>query len=139
STDLLDAVRHARALAPEWIVQVDELSEAPLAADDRLSAITLLTSANEAAIIAAYRAIKGLTSAIGEESAIETAAPDAQPAMRIAIMGASPAEADRALARLRNACSMFLGRPLELAACVERIGPTSAATLYRGAPTVELP
>lgn len=137
------AIDAAGGAAQDWIVQVDELNEPALAADDRLTGITLLTSANETAVIAAYRAIKGLASAHQESGAhLPTGMTDSDgdsPQLRVGIMGATPDEAQAAMARLRNACSVFLGKPLELAASVERVGPTSSASMYRGLLTMDLP
>lgn len=139
--DLGEALEQCRRLTGDWIIQVDELNEPTLAADDRLSAITLLTSANETAVIAAYRAIKGLASAQIESGAdLPAARGDTDhPSLRVGIMGASLADAQTAMARLRNACSVFLGKPLELAACVERVGPSGSASAYRGLLTLDLP
>ena len=137
------SIDRAREIAQDWIVQVDELNEPALAADDRLHAITLLTSANETAVIAAYRAIKGLASAQsegGDEQAHSGRGVDGEhPELRVGIMGASPAESQAAMARLRNACSVFLGKPLELAASVERVGPSGGVPLYRGMLSTDLP
>ncbi len=139
--ELGGAIEQCRRLTGDWIIQVDELNEPTLAADDRLSAITLLTSANETAVIAAYRAIKGLASAQIESGAdLPAARGDTDhPSLRVGIMGASLADAQTAMARLRNACSVFLGKPLELAACVERVGPSGSAGAYRGLLTLDLP
>lgn len=141
---LEEAIERAQAVTRDWIIQVDELSESALAADDRLDAITLLTSANETAVIAAYRAIKGLVSAEdqGEPASRPGFDPRAgesdSPAMRVAIMGAGEEEAGVALTRLRHACSVFLGRPLELAATVAKVSPARGVSLFRG-PAYDLP
>ncbi len=135
-------VELARAVTNDWIIQVDELSESALAADDRLSAITLLTSANETAVIAAYRAIKGLVSAGPPQPPVAGSSHASgeldSPALRVAVMGASEEEAQAALARLRRACSVFLGRPLELAASVAKVSAARGVNLFRG-PACELP
>lgn len=148
--DLETALGQVRRNVRDWIIQVDELTEPTLAADDRLSAITILTSANEAAVIAAYRAIKGLASAPHESTDSaghcgggplhsRESDDDEHPELRVGIMGATPAEAQAAMARLRNACSVFLGKPLELAASVERVAPAPSASVYRGPLSMNLP
>lgn len=121
-------LRRAVEASCTLIVQLEEVHQAAAAADPRISAATILAGTNEAAIVAAYRTIKGLTSlmaapATGEEHALD---------FRVALVSGDESSAAEALERLRRAVAVFLDRPLTLAASIGPIAPTGAQSIFRG-------
>ncbi|MFN0132863.1 MAG: hypothetical protein ACKVW3_10120 [Phycisphaerales bacterium] len=85
-------------------------------------AVTVLTGADEAAVVGSYRVLRDLV------------APDAAAPVRMAIMGATPEKAGEASSRLSRAAEAFLNRPITLAAIVQRIASGSPATIALDAP-----
>ena len=120
------ALTQAFSAASRVLVRVDEIDEPLVARGGHVGAVTLLCGADGAAVVSAYRAIKGLMTETG------TGCDHAPPEPRIAFMGAEPAQAQAAFARIERATRAFLGRAPALAAIVGRIAPAQSATLYRG-------
>ncbi|MDX2018301.1 MAG: hypothetical protein SFY95_11780 [Planctomycetota bacterium] len=123
-----DAVAQASAMGVrDWLVRVPEADEAALlslSASGLVGAMTILTGADDAAIVSAYRTLKGLVRASGRDDA----------PVRVAVMGASPARAHEARLKLADVCRQFLSRQLEVEACDQQIsGGGSTLTLFRGA------
>jgi hypothetical protein len=127
-TTLEAALRRAAAVARYWIIRVDEVSEASLAEASGLDTITVLTGADDAAVVACYRALKAL--------AFDTSAAQGEdenaPELAVAIMGATEREADDAERKLRQTSRAFLGRPDLAAARLPRMMPIQSSTLFRG-------
>ncbi|HYF15137.1 MAG TPA: hypothetical protein VD971_08720 [Phycisphaerales bacterium] len=118
------AVAHARTQTARFLVRVDEADEPDVLAWPGLSSVTLLTGADSPAVLASYQSLKEIgrrLEASGRESL----------AVRLAIMGASDADAARAEAKIARACREFLRRDLPAAVRVQRIGATISAALYR--------
>jgi len=123
-----DSVRDAR----ECIIAVDAVEELGLASRPGISSLTVLTSANEAAVVEAYRAIKAV------ESHLSTRDDEGDPvAIRVGVMGADAERAEQVRRKLSDATRAFVGRDVVLAAAAERIEPTPAANLWRGDTTIE--
>lgn len=114
------AAREAAAL----LVRTDETTEPRLAELAGLDTLTLLSGADEAATVASYRTIKNLTARM---DAVER-----QPAIRLAIMGASASQATEASARIERAASAFLNRNVRVTSCISKIGGGKSTLLYRG-------
>jgi hypothetical protein len=127
-TTLAAALRRAATLSRHWIIRVDEVSEASLAEASGLDTITVLTGADDAAVVACYRALKALafdtTAAQGED--------EKAPELAVAIMGATERDADDAERKLRQTSRAFLGRPDLVAARLPRMMPVQSTTLFRG-------
>jgi hypothetical protein len=124
---LADAISQASALGVrDWLVRGTETDEAgllSLAASGEVAALTILTGADDAAIVSAYRTLKALVRASGRDDA----------PVRVAVMGASPTRAHEARMKLADVCRQFLARPLEVEACGQQIsGGGSTLTLFRG-------
>ena len=121
------ALRLAGGLTDRWIVRVDETAEPGLAECGAVDEVTILTGADEAAVVASYRLVKSLAAswdkAFGE---------DGGPTLGLAIMGASGEQALAASEKLERAAEAFLNRAIRVTARVPKIGVSSAATLYRG-------
>jgi hypothetical protein len=123
-SSLDEALAAAGRLVRTWVVRVNDEFEAELAQSTGLNALTLLTGADEAAMVASYRTFKRLWPRDDTH--------EAGPTLRVAIFGADPAKAVEAETRLRRAASTFLSRDLESAVVIQRIAACSVATLYRG-------
>lgn len=105
------------------LVRVDEPMEMRLALHPGIDRVTLLTGADEAAVIASYRTLKVMRSELG---------PDGQmPAVTVAILGSPGEKAREAGARLQAAAESFLRTPIELEVCEQRLGGAPSVELYR--------
>jgi hypothetical protein len=122
-----EAIETAAKLATRWIVRVDEPVEPALAEAPEVDAVTVLTGADEAAVVSSYRLIKSLT------AAWEKRGDDAEPDLRVAIMGAVGARATEAREKLDRAVGAFLQRPLDVLADAARIGSVASLALHRAA------
>ncbi|MBI1191095.1 MAG: hypothetical protein GC200_10500 [Tepidisphaera sp.] len=123
--DLSRALMHAGQEASHWLVRVDEIDEPELLAQPRVQSVTLLTGADDAAVVASYRTIKNLMAAIGARE--DGAAPN----LGVAIMGAGEEDAGEAEQKIRKAARTFLAADLRPAARVGRVGACTTQTLYR--------
>lgn len=129
-TDLPGAIRAAGA-ANRWIVLCDESEAHRLACLDGVTHATLLSGANEAAVVAAYRSVKSLACPTSGET-------PASLRLGVAVVGASEDEANTVVERIAEACSAFLGRNVELAGVVSKLKPTGATVLFRGSTDLSL-
>lgn len=112
-------IRSLASRVGAWLVSVPD-GAGLIGAD----AVTVLTGADEASVVGSYRALRDLV------------ASDGAVAVRMAIMGASAERAGEASSRLARAAEAFLGRPISLAAIVQRIsGTTPGAVVYEGSAT----
>lgn len=123
SGDLTSAVDAASNEAATWLVRLDEEQDADLLALPGLTRLTVLTGADDAAVVACYRTLKSMAG--------ELARPNA-PEVRLAIMGADSAKADAAEQRLRETAGKYLSRPVGPAVRIDKIGACSTEPLYRG-------
>jgi hypothetical protein len=122
-----DAIRHLKSISDQWIVRIDEAAEGMdaaelmrcLRASDRAS---VLTGADEAAVVACYRVIKTLGSN--------------GPPLHVVVMGSSLDAAGDAAKKLSKAAEKFLGKSVSSEACSAKITPGSAANIYRGRPNL---
>ncbi len=128
-TNIRDAIADARGRTAHWIVRVEETDEPTLIARDDLDEITVLTGADEAAVVASYRLMKSL--AADWDRRLDE---DEGPALCLAIMGANSEEALVAGEKLERAARAFLQRPVQVSARVPRIGAVGSAALFRGEP-----
>ncbi len=125
-TDLTAAIDRAARMASRWLVSVDATCEPDLAdllKSRTISALTILTGADDAATVACYRTLKSL---LGPDAGF-----DGEPLpVRIAVMG--PHDPVGAGERLARAAETFLGfRPVVVNAGA-RIEPAPALLVYRG-------
>ncbi|QYK49729.1 MAG: hypothetical protein KF838_07695 [Phycisphaeraceae bacterium] len=129
SDTLSDAIRAAVALNPRWIVRLPDACE-PELADGCVDTLTLLTGADEAAIVACYRTLKSLTTREPDSSSDHLATGPIQ--WRVAIMGADPIKAAEAGKKIGRAAEAYLESDLEISACVARIGASRTSLLFDG-------
>jgi hypothetical protein len=118
-----EAASAVSASCGHWLVRVDEALERTLASDARLDRLTLLTGADEAAVIACYRTLKLLSQHMPLEHL--------KARVRVAILGSPHNKAAEAAQRLRSAVGAFLGMPLPVELCAGKIGGAPALTVYR--------
>lgn len=121
-----DAIAEAMHLGVRaWLIRADAVTELSLADASQLSGLSILTGHDEAALVAAYRALKGLTSNPDEID------PDV-PEIHVAVMGANDAQGRPAAEKLRRAAESFLQTGLASVSITEKIGTGSAARLFDG-------
>ncbi|HHN77857.1 MAG TPA: hypothetical protein ENK11_04170 [Phycisphaerales bacterium] len=118
-SDIATAVRAAGVAAGHWVLHFDELDQAGLLRSGLIDRVTVLTGADEPAIVSAYRLIKSITEQGG----------DGARRIGVAIVGADTASGERATARLVDATRQFLGVTLDVRPGVPRVRSASVATL----------
>lgn len=106
-----------------WLLRVDAPGELDWPATAGLSAVTLLTGADEAAIVASYHTIKALFPRGGGDDL----------PLHIAVMGADAEQAANAESKLRKSAQAFLDRGIASFARVGKIGACSTQTLFHSA------
>lgn len=116
----------ASELSPRWIIRLPDATE-PELVDASVDFVTLLTGADEAAVVASYRTLKGLAGDGSQER-------EPRHAWRLAVMGADPVKANEAGQKVRRAVETFLGSELEMVPCIARIGSLRSALVF-DAPT----
>lgn len=133
---LADAIAIIGDDVDRWVLQADDVDEPLLAGDLAVDTVTLLSGVNEAAVVAAYRTIKGLmTAQTATEPGDETGASEpsrTHPHLQIAMIGADEERAAEVSAKLRRAVEVFLGEPVGEAPSVGKIGPTGGVSVFRG-------
>jgi len=133
---LADAIAIISDDVDRWVLQADDVDEPLLAGDLAVDTVTLLSGVNEAAVVAAYRTIKGLMTAQPTHGAGDEAGSPEQsrprPHLQIAMIGADEERAAEVSAKLRRAVEVFLGEPVCEAPSVGKIGPTGGVSIFRG-------
>lgn len=124
---VVDAIRHLKTLSDQWIVRIDEAAEGMDAAElmrclRASDCASVLTGADEAAVVACYRVIKTM----GTDG----------PPLHVVVMGSSTDAASDAASKLSKAAEKFLGKSVSSEACSAKITPGSAANIYRGRPNL---
>lgn len=125
------AIAQARREASRWLIRVDEVHETELLGLADVAQVTLLTGADDAAVVSSYRTLKQLSRHLttrDEEDGMT---------LGLAILGADDARASAAEAKLREGARTFLSTPIAPAAKVGKISPGTTTTLYR-APTGQM-
>ena len=123
---LEEALAAVSTLADRVIMRVDESSEGELLDRAEVEEITVLTGADEAAVVASYRLIKTLDATLGE-----LYVEGEGPTLRVAVMGAAREAAMDACTKLENAVETFIQRPIEILVGSGRIDATGTTNLYR--------
>jgi hypothetical protein len=118
--DLEQALEAATRLAGRWVV-VPEASTPPAEVlRSGASSLLLMTGADEAAVVGAYRLIK----AIAEDAMVESLP---LPRLQVAVLGAGEAKVAEAMAKLNRTASAFLGMELPLALAMQRMEPVQSS------------
>lgn len=124
-----DAIRVGRERAPHWLVRVDTTEELDLLRSARPDAVTLLTGANEAAVVAGYRSIKAAAAAL-EPGCEFTGGSAAR--MGVAIVGAPPEQARDTAAKLARTVNAYLGIELETSPALQKLEGVARTRLFEG-------
>lgn len=128
------AVEFAGAHVGAWILRTDEPEEIALAEHAGVTDITLLTGADDMALVATYRTLKALATGgtrFADTNAGEASISESEPTLRIAILGATPEKAEMAEAKLARTASTYLGRPVTIVNAGQRISAMPTVTLHR--------
>jgi hypothetical protein len=125
-SSLSDAVWRATLVASTWLLHVDETREAEFLQVSGLSAVTVLSGADEPALVACYRTVKGVAMALREHGE------SPMPQVQVAFLGASSVRAATAGATIQRTSQTFLGIEVNVAATIERIGACPSVTVFRG-------
>lgn len=118
-----EAIRAAAPFVRAWLIRVDELSEPELARLDGLDQLTLLSGADDPAVIASYRALKQFA---GHDEASDGRS------FRVVWMGCDAERAEAAARRLHRAADAFLEHDFDAEAFVPRIATVPVASVFRG-------
>lgn len=124
--DVETGVTIARHAAARVVLRVDETAEPELLEHAGLDEVTILTGADEAAVVASYRLIKTLASALDDRLD-----PECGPRLRVAVMGNPGPEIEAARQKIAKACKAFLDRPIEILDASGRIDATGTVTVCR--------
>ncbi len=126
---LHQALASVNTIADRIILRVDETTEPELLDRGEIDEITILTGADEAAIVASYRLIKTITGVWDSDAQISPASPH----LRLAVMGATGQQAADASTKLSRAVDAFLDRPIEIIDVAGRIDATVTTNIFRDA------
>lgn len=130
SHETLDRAILAALQAGTWIVCADsEALFGDYLEEGLLDGLTLLTGADEPAIVACYRNLKSLVTRPNADTERANIDPSA---IRLAVMGATAQRAHDAAQRLEKAAETFLGRRPGRTVCISKIGGAAVRTLFRG-------
>jgi len=111
------AMTAARALTPHWMIRDEQPEE--YAAE--FTGLTVLTTADDSAVVACYRELKTRLGDNGGERAL-----------RVGVLGAAPEKAREACAKIASAAKQFLGRDVQIEDCGQKISPRNSVLVYRG-------
>ena len=121
---LEDAVNAAAAVAGRWVLRSDGDDELELIDGRLIQTVTLLTGADEAATIGAYRTIKRLA------QRLEALEPTPAPRLHVVVMGTNPEQTQRVGEKLASTANACLGREVSFQTAAARIGAVRPATLF---------
>ncbi len=111
------AMQAARQLTPHWIIR----DEQPDDYASEFTGLTVLTSADDSAVVACYRELK---TRLGDDAAART--------LRVGVLGSAPERAREACDKIANAAKQFLGRDVQIEDCGQKITSRTSTLVYRG-------
>lgn len=114
SSDLAAMIASCASSVRRWIIAPGEANPVESCLHEGVDQVTLLTGADEAAIVFAYRRLKELHAA-------SIASDRPLPALGLAVIGAEPARAREAAARLERTAARHLNLRLALVAVMPKI------------------
>ena len=127
SADLQGALQTIHESADRVVLRVDERHEPELLDRPEVGTITVLTGADEAAVVASYRLVKTIDASLRDRFEVD----DEGPLLRIAVMGAGREQAEDAREKLQNAVDSFIERPVEIVIGSARIDATGTTNIFR--------
>lgn len=117
-----DAIAQAAlARVRRWLVRTDAVSELSALDLARVDSVTLLTGADDAAVVGAYRAIKGL---VADASELD----ERQVTLNLAVMGSDRSKARGAAEKIRKAARSFLQTGLADVTMSEKVSSGGSST-----------
>ncbi|MHA7813867.1 MAG: hypothetical protein ACX94C_10790 [Phycisphaerales bacterium] len=125
--DMDAAMRAIHDRADRVIMRVDERIEPELLDRPEVETITILTGADEAAVVASYRLVKTVDATLNDRYED----PADAPLVRIAVMGSPKDQAEEARYKLENAVASFLERPVDIVIGSGRIDATGTTNVFR--------
>ena len=128
-----EALAVVNDLADRVILRVDEACEPDLIDRPQVEEITILSGADEAAVVASYRLVKTLDATLNEQYMQYMEGEG--PTLRLAVMGAGREVAMDACTKLENAVETFIQRPIEIVIGAGQIDATGTTSLYRASTT----
>jgi hypothetical protein len=131
-TSLRDAASFAVGLCPRVLVRAEERYEEQLCREPGLDGFTLLTGADDAALVSGYALLKLVAQPPDQSHTQDVGDERTARSLSLAIVGAPPDRAHAAEHSLRKASHAFLGQEIGAASHVQRVGPTTLTPLYRG-------
>lgn len=124
---LEQAIASASRMIGRWVIRTDASDELEFVDGEIVETITLLTGADEAATIGAYRTIKQLAARFEEVS------PTPAPNLRVVVMGSDAAQASAVGEKLAATARQCLGREVACRTASAKIGSVRPAHLvYNG-------
>ena len=111
------AMQAARQLTPHWIIR----DEQPEDYASEFTGLTVLTSADDSAVVACYRELK---TRLGDDAAAR--------ALRVGVLGSAPERAREACDKIANAAKQFLGRDVQIEDCGQKVTSRTSTLVYRG-------
>ncbi len=124
AVSIAHALEKAAHLADRVILRVDEAAEPELLERSEIDRVTILTGADETAVVASYRLIKTMTASWDWTD-------DNSPMLRMAVMGGTAEQSSDARAKLTRAVESFLDHPIEIVISAGRIDATGTMNLFR--------
>ncbi|MHC5022537.1 MAG: hypothetical protein ACYTGG_01320 [Planctomycetota bacterium] len=117
------AIEQLAGSAGRWLVRAPVETPPETIVSAGADRITILSSADDAAVVAAYQIIKGLVAAAAESEI-------PLPSFGLAIVGSDEDSARHVLQRLNRATSSFVGVELQLVLCLPRMDAGVASTCH---------
>jgi hypothetical protein len=118
--DLEEALEAAVRLADRWLVVPDSAVTPAEILRSGARSLMLLSGADEAAVVGAYRILKS----IAEEASAEQVS---LPHLQVAILGAGEVAVQEAILKINRTASAFLGMELPLALSMQRMEPVQSS------------
>lgn len=125
---LAQVLADLNAAGVRWLISADATDEPSLVRDAGPDGVTMLTSADDAAVVGAYQAIKGLLEPTQGVSPWQETTE-----LTFALAGSTPERARASGEKLRSAVRTYLGRGARVEICPQKITPSGAQTIYSGA------
>ncbi len=127
---LEDSIKAIKPDVGVWLFRIDGVPDTDWSATPLAKTTTLLTGADDAALVSSYRTLKSLASAT---------TPPARPALRVAILGSDDSKSGTAEEKLRRGSLTFLGLSLDHVARIEKICPGNCTLVYQSAMNAHTP
>ena len=116
------ALGAAKREAGRWIVRAEEQNAVDLSTLPNDVCVTVLSGADEAAIVNSYKLLKRFAGELGEVGT----------RLRLVILDADRSRASDAVERIRQTVASHVGKGIVLQPLVAKMGPTGSVSMYRG-------